>query len=434
MKKISTAADTKEIALTIYNGGFGAVKEKRTIQMEGEEREIIFADVAQQIEMDSLIVEGINIQEFNYDFDLVDKDKLLRKYIDKEVYLKDRRTGDKKRCRLLSVEGAGRCVLEDTDTKEIYLDTQSEIILPSLPSGLIVKPALVWKTDGRSADEVQVSYLSGGFNWTANYVVELKAGTLNLIGWAEIENKCGMSFENAKIKLIAGEVNRIKDEEDEIDSRYYVCESAAAPQAEEKAFFDYHMYTLNQQTTLKDNQSKQICILSSNQIPYKQYYQLDLHEEKADVIVEFINCIDDGLGVAMPKGKIKLYKEDDADASLEFIGEDQIEHTSKDENIKLSIGKAFDIAFEYSEVDRKKVSGFEHYKYDCIIRNHKNTEAEIRFEPYVWGAWEMVESSHEFTKKTATQLEYRLFVPAASEVLVQFEYKIDRRTEVVVKK
>lgn len=434
MKKISTAADTKEIALTIYNGGFGAVKEKRTIHMEGEEREIIFADVAQQIETDSLIVEGVNIQEFNYDFDLVDKDKLLRKYIDKEVYLKDRRTGDKKRCRLLSVEGAGRCVLEDTDTKEIYLDTQSEIILPSLPSGLIVKPALVWKTDGRSADEVQVSYLSGGFNWTANYVVELKAGTLNLIGWAEIENKCGMSFENAKIKLIAGEVNRIKDEEDEIDSRYYVCESAAAPQAEEKAFFDYHMYTLNQQTTLKENQSKQICILSGNQIPYKQYYQLNLHEEKADVIVEFINCKDDGLGVAMPKGKIKLYKEDEADASLEFIGEDQIEHTSNDESIKLSIGKAFDIAFEYSEVDRKKVSGFEHYKYDCIIRNHKNTEAEIRFEPYVWGAWEMVESSHEFTKKTATQLEYRLSVPAASEVLVQFEYKIDRRTEVVVKK
>jgi hypothetical protein len=434
MKKISTAADTKEITLTIYNGGFGAVKEKRTIHMEGEEREIIFADVAQQIETDSLIVEGVNIQEFNYDFDLVDKDKLLRKYIDKEVYLKDRRTGDKKQCRLLSVEGAGRCVLEDTDTKEIYLDTQSEIILPSLPSGLIIKPALVWKTDGRSADEVQVSYLSGGFKWTANYVVELKAGTLNLIGWAEIENKCGMSFENAKIKLIAGEVNRIKDEEDEIDSRYYVCESAAAPQAEEKAFFDYHMYTLNQQTTLKDNQSKQICILSGNQIPYKQYYQLDLHEEKADVIVEFINCKDDGLGVAMPKGKIKLYKEDEADASLEFIGEDQIEHTSNDESIKLSIGKAFDIAFEYSEVDRKKVSGFEHYKYDCIIRNHKNTEAEIRFEPYVWGAWEMVESSHEFTKKTATQLEYRLSMPAASEVLVQFEYKIDRRTEVVVKK
>ena len=324
--------------------------------------------------------------------------------------------------------------MEDSETKEIYLDTQAELVLPSLPSGLIVKPALVWKTDGKAAEDVLVSYLSGGFTWTANYVVELKDGTLNLIGWAEIENKCGMSFENAKIKLIAGEVNRFKDDEDEIDSRYYVCESAAAPQAEEKAFFDYHMYTLNQRTTLKDNQSKQICILSGNQIPYKQYYKLDLHDEKADVIVEFINRKDDGLGIAMPKGKIKLYKEDEADGSLEFIGEDHIEHTAKDETLKLSIGKAFDIAFEYSEVDRKKAAGFEHYTYECIIRNHKNTEAEISFEPYVWGIWEMVKSSHEFIKKTATQLEYRLSVPADSEVIVRFEYKIDRRAEVVVKK
>ncbi|MHC1685939.1 MAG: hypothetical protein AB6733_23915 [Clostridiaceae bacterium] len=107
--------------------------------------------------------------------------------------------------------------MEDLETKEIYLDTQAELVLPSLPSGLIVKPALVWKTDEMAVEDVLVSYLSGGFSWTANYVVELKDGILNLIGWAEIENKCGMSFENAKVKLIAGEVNRIKDEDDEID-------------------------------------------------------------------------------------------------------------------------------------------------------------------------------------------------------------------------
>ena len=434
MAKNSTCEDTKEIALTIYNGGFGAVKERRTVHLEKGVTELVFADVSQLIETDSLIVDGINVLEFNYDFDLVDRDKLLRKYIDKEVYLKDCKTGDKKNCRLLSVECGGRCVLEDLETKEIYLDTQAELVLPSLPSGLIVKPALVWKTDGQATEDVQVSYLSGGFNWTANYVVELKDGTLNIIGWAEIENKCGMSFEKAKIKLIAGDVNRIKNEDDEVDSRYYVCESAAAPQAEEKAFFDYHMYTLNQPTTLKDNQSKQICILSGDQVPYRQYYKLNLHEEKADVIVEFINRKDDGLGVAMPKGRIKLYKEDEADGSLEFIGEDQIEHTPKDETLKLAIGKAFDIAFEYNEVDRKKAAGFEHYKYECVIRNHKDTEAEISFEPYVWGVWEMVESSHEFIQKTAIQLEYRLSLPADSEALVQFEYKIDRRTEVVVKK
>lgn len=434
MSKISTNSDTKEIALTIYNGGFGAVKESRTIHLDGAEQEIIYADVAQKIETDSLIVEGINVLEFNYDFDLVDRDKLLRKYVDKEVYLKDRKTGEKKLCRLLSAEGGGRCVLEDIETKEIYLDTQAEIVLPSLPSGLIVKPALVWKTDGKSAENIQVSYLSGGFNWIANYVVELKEKTLNLIGWAEVENKSGMTFENAKIKLIAGDVNRVKNDEVELQTRYYVCESAGAPQAEEKAFFDYHMYTLSHSTTLKDNQSKQICILSGNQISYKQYYKLDLHEEKADIILEFKNCIEDGLGIAMPKGKIKLYKEDEADQSLEFIGEDQIDHTSKDELLKLTIGKAFDIVYEYNEVDRKKIGGFEHYKFECIIRNHKETEVEILFEPYIWGVWEMVESSHTYTKRSSTQLEYQITVAANNEALVRFEYKIDRRTEVVVKK
>lgn len=178
-----------------------------------------------------MIVDGINVLEFNYDFNLVNRDKLLSKYVDKEVSLKDRKTGEKTICRLLSAESGGRCVLEDIETREIYLDTESEIILPSLPSGLIVKPALVWKTDGKSAENVQVSYLSG------------------------------MTFENAKIKLIAGEVNRIKNEEDALYKMNYVYESSAMPQAEEKAFFDYHMYTLNHPTTLKDNQSKQICIL-----------------------------------------------------------------------------------------------------------------------------------------------------------------------------
>lgn len=173
MKKLSTATDTKEISLTIYNGGFGAVKETRALSLSGEETELVFADVSQQIEADSLLVEGLNVLEFNYDYDLVDRGKLLQKYIDKEVYLIDRTKGDKKSCRLLSVEHNGRCVLEDSSTKEIYIDTQAELVLPSLPSGLIVKPALVWIIAPSAAESVKVSYLSQGFNWSANYVIEL---------------------------------------------------------------------------------------------------------------------------------------------------------------------------------------------------------------------------------------------------------------------
>ncbi|KUO71706.1 MAG: hypothetical protein APF77_07835 [Clostridia bacterium BRH_c25] len=435
MKKLSTANDTKNISLTVYNGGFGAVKETRNVNLTGAETELVFADVAQQIETDSLLVDGLNILEFNYDYDLVDRDKLLRKYIDKEVYLKDRSTGDKKCCRLLSVEGSGRCVLEDSSTKEIYIDAYAELILPSLPSGLIVKPALVWKIAKSTSENVKVSYLSQGFNWNANYVIEILENTLNIAGWAEIENRSGTTFENTRVKLIAGDVNRIKKDDDyEMEDRMYICESAAAPQAEEKSFFDYNMYTLLHPTTLKDNQTKQINILNGLNIPYKRYYQLNTRDEKVNVVIEFFNSKECGLGIAMPKGKIKLYKADEADGSLEFIGEDSIDHTPKDENIKLTIGNAFDITFTYGEIDRKKNNGFEHYKYEYVIKNHKDEPAEVHFDHYTWGVWEMVSSTHDYVKKISGLLEFSVNVSADSETKVEFEYKVDRRTEVVIKK
>ena len=435
MKKLSTAADTKDMSLTIYNGGFGAVKETRTVNLTGEETELVFADVAQQIETDSLLVEGLNILEFNYDYDLVDREKLLKKYIDKEVYLIDRKTREKKTCRLLSVEGGGRCVLEDNATKEIYLDTQAELVLPSLPSGLIVKPALVWKIAPLSTESVKVYYLSKGFNWSVNYVAEVFESTLNITGWAEIENQSGTTFENTKVKLIAGDVNRIKDDIDhDMEERMYICESSAVPQCEEKNFFDYHMYTLLNPTTLKDNQTKQINILNGQNVPYKKYYLLDMREDKVKVVIEFANNKECGLGLAMPKGIIKLYKADEADNSLEFVGEDKIDHTPKDEDIKLTIGNAFDITFDFNEVDRRKTNGFEHYKYECIIKNHKEEAAEVRFEHYLWGIWEMVASSHDYKKRTSGLIEFSITVQADSETIVSFEYKIDRRTEVVVKK
>jgi len=435
MKKVSTAADRKEVSLTIYNDGFGTVKETRNVNLTCTETELIFADVAQQIETDSLLVEGLNVLEFNYDYDLVNRDKLLKKYIDKEVYLKDRKTGEKKSCRLLSVEPSGKCVLEDNSTKEIYIDPQEEIILPSLPSGLIVKPALVWKIDKSTSEEVKVSYLSKGFNWDVNYVIEILEKTLNIAGWAEIENKSGATFENAKIKLIAGDVNRVEDDDEMyvLKKRIYECALSPAPQAEEKSFFDYHMYTLVNPSTLKDNQTKQINILNGLNVPYKKYYMLDRDDEKVNVIIEFTNKKECGLGYPLPKGKIKLYKADEADNSLEFIGEDSIDHTPKDENIKLTIGNAFDITFEFMEVDRKKINGFEHYKYVCYISNHKEESVEVRFEHYIWGIWEMVRATHEYSKKTSRTIEFNVDVPADSKMLVEFEYKIDQRREINIR-
>ena len=438
MKKISSVTDTQDLSLTIYNGGFGAVREKRAVNLTGAETELVFGDVAKKIETDSLLVEGLNVLEFNYDYDLVDRGKLLGKYIDKEVYLIDRKTHEKKSCRLLSVEGSERCVLEDNESKEIYIDPHTELVLPSLPAGLIVKPALVWKIAPTTTENIKVSYLSNGFSWNVNYVVELLEKTLNIAGWAEIENQSGTTFENARIKLMAGDVNRI------VGETYYILEEpmllrnkhkkTSMEQVEEKSFVDYHMYTLFNPTTLKDNQTKQINILNGVDVPYKRYYQLDKGENKASIIIEFANKKESRLGIAMPKGKIKLYQADEGDNSLEFIGEDSIEHTPKDEDIQLNIGNAFDITFEYKNVEQRKRNGFEYYKFECTIKNHKEVDAEVHFDHYIWGVWEMVSTSHDYITKTSRQVQFVVNALADSETKVAFQYKVDRRTEVIIKK
>ena len=337
---------------------------------------------------------------------------------------------------MLSVEPGGKCVLEDTATKEIYIDTQGEIVLPSLPSGLLVKPALVWKIAPCIAETVKVSYLSRGFNWMANYVVELLDNILNITGWAEIENKSGTTFENARIKLIAGDVNRIREygRYDEVNEYKYVLNAAVEPQAEEKSFFDYHMYTLLRPTTLKNNQTKQINIISSYNVPYKKYYQVDEYDEKADVVIEFENSKDSGLGIPLPKGTVKLYKLDEDDESLEFIGEDLIDHTPRDESIKLVTGKAFDIAFEYKETDKKRINGFEHHCYECTIKNHKEEPVEVHVGHTILGVWEIVSSSHEYIRKSSNDIEFVVNVPADGEEKVCFEYRIDKRIEITWKK
>ncbi len=454
MRKTSSSMDTKEIALTIYNDGFGAIKEIREIEFDGNETELIYSDVAQKIETESLIVQGLNILEFNYDFDLVSGEKLLEKYLDKEVFLKNQKTGEEKSCRLLSIEGVALgvlapqgCVFEDNKSKQIYISPkETNIILPSLPSGLIIKPALVWKlnkADKTQAKEIKVSYLSKGFKWKANYVIELENETLDINGWAEIENECGTSFENVKIKLIAGDINRNSPDDFSLDERLelpnpnIVYSTTYVPSVEEKVFFDYHMYTLNYLTTLKNKQTKQINILNGSKIPYKQYYDINSREEKVNIIIEFENKKNNGLGIAIPKGIVKLYKTDEDDNSLEFIGEDSINHTPKNETIKLLIGQAFDIKVNHIQAGQKTIDDYVYYKEEYIIKNHKDTDAEIHLVEYTRGrnslfellrgirstSIEMVESSHEY-EQLAYKINYNIIVPANDEVKIEFEYRI----------
>lgn len=430
MRKVSTALDVQEVSLTIYNDGFATIKEKRKVNLTGDETELIFTDVAQSIQTDSFLVEGLNVLEFSYDYDLASKYKLLRKYIDKEVFLRHKKTGERTSCTLLLVEADGKCVLEDNNTKEIYVDTEAEIILPPLLSELMIKPTLICKIGSSKAKDIKVSYFSHGFSWQTNYIALLQEKTLNITGWAKIKNLSGTTFNDAKVKLIAGEVKKIDTDNIEMEVEYSktrsILKREKAAEVQGKNFFDYHMYLLEHPTTLNNLEEKQVNIISASGVPYKKYYKLDLYNKKVDIIVELENKKENGLGLVIPKGSIKFYKLDEED-SLEFIGGDLVKHTAKDEEIKLTMGKAADISFEHKELDVKKQWGFECYKYECIIKNHKKEDAKVHFEEHICGIWKMISASHEYVKKSSELIEFIVTVPADSELKVEYEYKIDQR-------
>ena len=430
MNYTSTMGDTNEISITIYNNDFGVVKEKRQISIDRGTHVIQYLDVAQLIEIDSIIVDGVEVIELNYDYDLVSKEKLMEKYLDKAITLHDKEANTKEQYRLLSVSGG--LVLEKIDTKEIIINPEGEIILPKLPGELIVKPALIWRIKPTDTKNIKVSYITKGLNWTANYVVTLGEKDFVLAGWVNIENNSGTSYENTKLKLIAGEVKRIEDQDEYIIEENICYSERPSPNFVEESFADYHMYSLEHVTTLKNNQSKQINFFNAERVAYRKYYEFGRRGDNAEIILEFENDINNGLGIPLPKGKIKVYKEDSKDKNLEFIGEDMICHTPKNERISLHIGEAFDIVCDRDRIDYTKTDGYDYEEYEFKIRNHKDEEIEAKISHYIYGDWNMVHSSNEFIKENSNEITYWVKVKSNEEKIIKFKYKINKKISVEI--
>jgi hypothetical protein len=433
MNYISTMKDGKELSITVYNNDFGVVKERRNISLNSDVDVMQYLDVAQLVEIDSIIVNGVQVLELNYDYDLVSKEKLMEKYIDKTILLYNREEKSKEEYRLLSA--AGGLVLEKVDTKEIVINPEGEIILPKLPGELIVKPALIWKIKPTDAKDIKVSYITKGLNWIANYVVTLEDKFFSLTGWVNIENNSGTAYEDAKLKLIAGEVKR--NAHNDYGSRIYeenICYSAeASPNFAEESFFDYHMYSLQHKTTLKNNQSKQINFINADKVPYRKYYEFESYEEKAKIMLQFENNIVNGLGMPIPKGNIKVYKEDSKDGNLEFIGEDRIEHTPKDEKITLHIGEAFDVICAKERTDFRRIDSYDYEEYEYRVSNHKEEEIEAKITHYIHGDWQMEFSSDNYVKENSNEITYWVNVREDEEKIITIRYKINRSVSVQVK-
>jgi hypothetical protein len=447
-------AEGESTELTVYNQNMALVKDRRTMSLDKGVNEVRFTDVASQIDPTSVHFSsltdpgGTSVLEQNYEYDIVGSHKLLQKYVDQEIILV---TEDGTTYEGTLLSGSEDIILsgQSGEITMVKLDTVQEFRFPELPSGLITRPTLVWQLEsGQTGDQdVEVTYMTNGINWYANYVVVSDEADehMDLTGWVTVDNRSGATYEDARLKLIAGDVHR------ETEPGVYAKDLGGAelayeeaPSFEEQAFFEYHMYTLQRPATVKDNQTKQIEFVNVASVPVNKFYVYDGAQQlggwgyygtpytepeygiptgtKVYVMLEFYNKQDAGMGLPLPKGTIRAYKKDH-EGGIQLIGEDSIDHTPKDERVLLYLGDAFDIVGERRQTDFEWIdSNTIEESFEIKLRNHKEESLAVRVVEhlYRWSAWEIRSSNHDYEKKDARTIEFPISVPKDGETTVTY--------------
>jgi hypothetical protein len=445
----SGVEDQTAVAVTIYNVNLGLVKDEREIRIPKGTEELRFMDVASGIIPTSVYIKsltdpsGLRILEQNYEYDLLNPQKLLDKYVNKDVklYYKNPYTEREEITTATLLSNNGGPIFKIGD--EITFGHPGRIIFPGVPENLISKPTLVWLLENNlsSKQKVEASYLTNDINWHADYVLTLNSrdDRADLSGWVTIDNKSGASYRDAKLKLIAGDVHRVKEEREYREKMLRVAEAAArpAPQFKEEEFFEYHIYSLQRPSTIKDNQTKQINFITAGNIPVKkelvfqgsQYYYYSRYDEtspnqKVGILVEAENRKENNLGMPLPKGIIRVYKKD-TEGSLQFVGEDLIDHTPKDEKIRVKVGDAFDVIASRKQTDWKKIA-YDTYEaaFEISLRNHKKENVVVRVIEPIPGDWTMLSSSHEYKKTKAFTAEFNIPVPKDKEAKLTYKVRM----------
>ncbi len=442
--------DQTGMAITIYNVNLGLVKDIRKIKLFQGAGELKFMDVASQIIPTSVHIkslvnpDSLHILEQNYEYDLMNPQKLLDKYVGKEVKLYNKNPYTEREeivtATLLSNNEGAIFKIGD----EITFGHPGRIIFPGVPENLISKPTLVWLLENSlsTAQKLEASYLTNGINWRADYVVTLndKDDRADVSGWVTIDNKSGATYKDSKIKLVAGDVNRVKDELEYDKKVYKFAEMAAAkpaPQFKEEEFFEYHIYTLQRPATIKDNQTKQISLVTADNVNVKkellyygsQYYYRSAYGEKISnqkigVFVEIANKKEYNLGIPLPKGTVRVYKHD-SEGSLQFVGEDSIDHTPKDEKIKVKLGEAFDVVGSRKQTEWRKIA-YDTYEasFEISLRNHKKEDVTVKVIEPIPGDWTMLSSSHGHKKTEAFTAEFEIPVPKDKETKLTYKVRM----------
>ncbi|MDO8302801.1 MAG: DUF4139 domain-containing protein [Sedimentisphaerales bacterium] len=429
------------VGLTVYNDNFAVVKERRNMDFAAGVTTVKFTDVATAIDPTSVAFEclsapgTVSILEQNYEYDLANTDSLLKRYIDKEVVVQIKGSGaDTAReyvGDLVSSEG-GNIVLKRNNGLEIVgRESVENISLREVPADLVTKPTLVWlaQTEKAGSKLCQVTYTTGAVSWKADYTAVLDANEkmLDLSGWVTIDNKSGAGYKDATIKLIAGDVRRVQEARPiEMDGMVRSLSMAkAAPAFEEKAFMEYHLYTLSRPSTVNNNQVKQIEFIEpALGVPVKKIFIYERQQklDKVQIKLEFENTKENHLGIALPKGKVRVFKKDPADGMLEFVGEDLIDHTPRKEKLSLYIGDAFDIVPEYKLLDSKVDRRMRRETAQIELRNRKDSAVTVFVDEKFprWVNWQIDDATHKYEKRDAGTARFTVEIPADSTATVKY--------------
>lgn len=438
---VSGSAEREATAITVYNDELALVKERRKVTLPGGLTRLSLREVSGQMRPETALLRAVGghpvtLVEQNFDFDLLTPGKLLEKYVGREVTVirSHPTTGEERREKATVLSANNGTVLRFAD--RIETGAPGRIVFDTVPANLRDRPTLSVLLEAAGGPQsLELSYLTGGLFWKADYVANLSPDSrqMDLSGWVTLTNRSGTGYDNASLQLVAGTVNRVRPKEPIMP--YAMAAPSPAPRRLEvvqEALMDYHLYSFERPTSIADNQTKQLALLSASAIPvrrsyllagsdwyYRERYGQIGQKLKPAVMVEFDNK-GGQLGKPLPAGVVRVYAKDSKGAA-QFVGEDRIEHTAKNETVKLRLGEAFDITAERKQTAYKKLAdNLAESSYRIDLRNAKDEPVTVRVQEPLPGDWEMVQESQRHTKESSRIAAWNVAVPANGAAVLEY--------------
>ena len=446
-----SSRDQQSVSVTIYNKNLALVKDRRKITLPKGMQTLAFREVSAKIKPETALLNAgdLSVLEQNFEYDLLSPQSLLQKYVGREVTMVRRHptTGEEQVVQAKVLSAGNGVVLRVGD--RIETEVSGRLVYPDVPDTLRDRPTLTMQVDStkEGARDVELSYLTGGLSWQADYVAELNAADdrLNLSGWVTLTNESGARYPQAQLQLVAGDVNIVQKE---VESRAMrkdamaLSMAPAPPAMAEESMFEYHLYTLGRPATIGENQKKQVSLLQAAGVECRKEFLLKGQEYyyssqageigrkmKVGVFVELKNDKKSGLGLPIPGGIVRVYKKDGS-GFLQFVGEDKVDHTPEKEMIRLHLGDAFDVTADKRQTNFKKISGFSPFQYvfesehEIKLKNAKKEQVTVKIQEPLPGDWEILGESAGHTKESAHTASWMVTVPPMETVNLTYRVRV----------